>query len=67
MYLTMVKRPCETIKQKTISTLSGEDQKVIKAILLELVHDDHVTRTRLEEVLQNTYYGKIKLHGIVRV
>lgn len=57
MYLVMVKRPCEAIKETSIVNLPMEDQKVIRSILAELVHDDQVTRNRLVEVLQDSIPG----------
>ncbi|XP_046458153.1 COP1-interactive protein 1-like isoform X4 [Daphnia pulex] len=53
MHLTMVQKPCEHIKEKTMWNLSTEDQKVIEAILLALVNDDQLTRSRLIDVLQD--------------
>ncbi|XP_032783508.2 early endosome antigen 1 isoform X3 [Daphnia magna] len=53
MYLTMVQKPCEVIKEKTMWNLSTEDQKVIEAILLAIVNDDQLTRSRLNDVLQD--------------
>lgn len=53
MHLTMVLKPCEIIKEKTMWNLSTEDQKVIEAILLAIVNDDQLTRSRLVEVLQD--------------
>lgn len=53
MHLTMVQKPCEMIKEKTMWNLSTEDQKVIEAILLAIVNDDQLTRGRLIDVLQD--------------
>lgn len=53
MHLTMVQKPCEGIKEKTMWNLSTEDQKVIESILLAIVNDDQLTRSRLNEVLQD--------------
>ncbi|XP_057368949.2 early endosome antigen 1-like isoform X3 [Daphnia carinata] len=53
MHLTMVQKPCEVIKEKTMWNLSTEDQKVIEAILLAIVNDDQLTRGRLNDVLQD--------------
>nr|CAH0104580.1 unnamed protein product [Daphnia galeata] len=53
MHLTMVQKPCENIKEKTMWNLSTEDQKVIEAILLAIVNDDQLTRSRLIDVLQD--------------
>lgn len=57
MHLTMVQKPCETIKQKTMMNLSTEDQKVLESILTALVNDDSVTQSRLAEVLQDSGNG----------
>ena len=54
MHLTMVQKPCEVIKQKTMWNLSTEDQKVIEAILQVTVNDDQLTKSRLIEVLQDS-------------
>jgi hypothetical protein len=37
--------------------LSTEDQKVIEAILLAIVNDDQLTRSRLIDVLQDNLQG----------
>jgi hypothetical protein len=37
--------------------LSTEDQKVIEAILLDIVNDDQITRNRLIDVLQDNLQG----------
>lgn len=58
MHLTMVQKPCEMIKERTMMNLSTEDQKVLESILTALVNDDTVTRTRLTEVLQDSGHGK---------
>ncbi len=57
MHFTMVQKPCEHIKEKTMWNLSTEDQKVIEAILLALVNDDQLTRSRLIDVLQDNLQG----------
>ena len=57
MHLTMVQKPCENIKENTMWNLSTEDQKVIEAILLAIVNDDQLTRSRLIDVLQDNLQG----------
>lgn len=59
MHLTMVLKPCEMIKQKTMMNLSTEDQKVLESILTAIVNDDAVTRARLTEVLQDSGCGML--------
>ena len=60
MHLTMVVKSCEMIQEKTMLTLSNEDQLVIKSILHAIVNDDQLTRTRLAEILyepSGTYWN----------
>ena len=56
-HLTMVQKPRENIKERTMWKLSTEDQKVIEAILLDIVNDDQITRNRLIDVLQDNLQG----------
>lgn len=55
----MVKQPCEAIKEKTISSLSMEDQKIIEAILMAVVNEDSLSRGKLIEVLLDTTPGNV--------
>ena len=57
MHLTMVQKPCDFIKEKTMSNMSTEDQKVLESILSMTVNDDSLTQARLTEVLQDS--GKV--------
>lgn len=58
MHLTMVQKPCELIKEKTMMNLSTDDQKVLESILSTIVNDDSLTQARLKEVLQDSGIGK---------
>lgn len=68
MHLTMVQKPSEVIKEKTMWNLSTEDQKVIESILQAIVNDDQLTRSRLIDVLQDlSLQGKSQAQVLFRL
>ena len=53
----MVKKPDERIKENTISNFSMEDQRIIETILVAILNEDSLSKSKLVELLQEPLQG----------
>jgi hypothetical protein len=61
MHLTMVLRPRDDIKEKTMKLLSAEDQMIIKTILHAIVNDEQMSRQQLADIVYDATQGNFVL------
>ena len=61
MHLTMVLRPRDDIKEKTMNLLSAEDQMIVKTILHAIVNDEQMSRQQLADIVYDATQGKFLL------
>jgi hypothetical protein len=61
MHLTMVLRPRDDIKEKTMNLLSAEDQMIIKTILHAIVNDEQMSRQQLADIVYDATQGNFVL------
>ena len=61
MHLTMVLRPRDDIKEKTMNLLSAEDQMIVKTILHAIVNDEQMSRQQLADIVYDATQGKFFL------
>ena len=57
MHLTMVLRPRDDIKEKTMNLLSAEDQMIVKTILHAIVNDEQMSRQQLADIVYDATQG----------